>query len=180
MGRDDLLRRHRTLGRFLFRALVLEDVVAAGALDQFRDPADAGDERLGPFLEVNVRPLVAVEIDRREVALHLRDDLLRAFGVPHELAEMADGLVNFPQAARVHGQDIHAGLDQVGRELVLHVGRGDDEVRLEAEDRLEIAGTETAYARLFLRALRQAIEGGDAGHLWPDAEPMEDVRSVGA
>ena len=36
---------------------VLEHVDAAGGLDQLRHPADAGDHRLVPFLEIDARPL---------------------------------------------------------------------------------------------------------------------------
>ena len=63
---------------------------------------------------------------------------------------------------------------------MLDVGRGDDEVGFEAEDGVEVAGAETADARLFDFARRRAVEGGDPDDLRPRAEPLEDVGTVGS
>ncbi len=127
-----------------------------------------------------MRALVAVELDGCEIALHLRDEFLRALGPAHELAEVADGVVYFREVPRVHGPDIDAGLDEIGGELVLHVGGGDDEVGLELEDGFEVAGIEAADLRLGRRTFRLAIERRHACDLRPDAEAIEDVRTIRA
>src|SRR5205085_2515894 len=52
---DHLLGLHDALLRVrMFRAIP-EDVVAARDLDQLGDPADAGDDRVGPLFEVHAR-----------------------------------------------------------------------------------------------------------------------------
>ena len=161
-------------------AQFLEDVVAAGALDEFRDPTDAGDERLGPFLEVDVRSLVAVEVRRLQRALHLADEALGLVRAAYELAEVADRVVNFAEAARVHGPDVDAGLDEIGGELVLHVGGGDDEVGLQLEDGIEVAAAESAHFRLGLGTFGLMIEGGHTHDLLPYAKAMQYVRAIAA
>ena len=52
----DLLGGDDPLLRALAEGERAEHVVAAGDLDQLRHPADAGDHRLVPFLEIDARP----------------------------------------------------------------------------------------------------------------------------
>ena len=54
--RDHLLGGDDAVLGALLRGQLLEHVDAAGGLDQLRHPADAGDHRLVPFLEIDARP----------------------------------------------------------------------------------------------------------------------------
>ena len=110
---------------------------------------------------------------RLQRALHVRDNLFRPPVPAHDLAEVADRVVNFLQVARVNRPDRHARLDQVGRELVLHVGRGDDQIGLQPQDRLHIARAETAHPRLGVRRPAAACKTPSSPR--PAATPRADA-----
>ena len=56
LASDYFFRRHHTiLGRFA-RGTIGKDVEAAGGLNQLRYPSDAGNHRIVPFLEIDLRP----------------------------------------------------------------------------------------------------------------------------
>jgi hypothetical protein len=55
IGAADIVRRYNALGSGADVFSMRKDVVAAGAFNQFADPAYAGDQWIIPFLEVNAR-----------------------------------------------------------------------------------------------------------------------------
>jgi hypothetical protein len=177
-ARKNLLRCDGPRGRFFFTAEFDKDVVAARALDQLGDPADAGDQRLGPFLKVNLGSGCAIGSDGLQGAMHPLDHLLGARALPDDLTEVADCSVNVLEIARVDRPHRDARADQIGGELVLDVGRGDDEIGFESQDRLEVSRSEAAYPRFLLRARRRPIECRDPHDLRPHAELMENIGPV--
>src|SRR2546427_8990012 len=93
-----------------------EDVTAAGDLDQLGDPADAGDERIVPLLEVDA---LAVGPHRRIIPdlVHLVPLVLaepaRGLRVADGPADEEDGAQHVVDGARVRAEHRDSASDQV-------------------------------------------------------------------
>src|SRR5690606_9075711 len=158
--RQDALLRQR-LGRALG-----EDVVAAGDRHQFRDPADAGDRRLVPLLEIDPRPTR----QRRGLAGNFLQPTLQFIRVcvgtragTDQGAQAADVINDPVDAAVVGNPHLHPAAHQLGGDVGLDVGKADRQVRLELEDLADLGAGARAYLGLFLARLRRAHgEAADA------------------
>src|SRR5262249_49313139 len=124
---------------------------AAGNLDEFGDPADAGDHRLVPFLEKD--PWVAPERGRagtrlRQSPLQRRHQRVGLAGHADQRAERADHVENAGDVALVEGMDRDVAADQLGGDVGLQVGEGENEVGLERKDFFKVGGDERRHPRL--------------------------------
>src|SRR5262249_59390586 len=86
-----------------------------GNLDEFGDPADAGDHRLVPFLEID--PWMAPERGRagtrlRQSPLQRRHQRVGLAGHADQRAERADHVENAGDVALVEGMDRDVAADQ--------------------------------------------------------------------
>jgi hypothetical protein len=137
--REDALLRQR-----LARQLG-ETILAAGDLHQLGHPADAGDDRLVPFLEIHpgpTRQLRRRRADRREVPLRaLREGFGLGMRADHR-AEAADVGEDAVHAAVVADPHLDAGLHQLARDVGLDVGETDRQVRLQLEDLADLRAGE--------------------------------------
>src|SRR3984893_11209663 len=173
LARNDLLaapRRDNDVGRrsnhvmwrddTVFSGLLFSQfgkhILATGDLDEFRDPADAADERIVPLLEINLR--LPSPANRRR---HLVKASFIAPGKPFRLiyrsdqsADGADHRENAGDIALIESMDGNACADQLCRDLRLEIGEGEDEVRLERADLRNIGRGEGRNARLLAPDLR--------------------------
>ena len=125
----------RSLADLLLRTIG-KDVDAAGDLDQLRHPGDAGDHRLVPFLEINLRPA------RQSRARCSRTPAMRGRQIVGQIARRdpcaptsapssADHVENLGNGALVEGVNVDALPDQRRDDVGLQVGEGQDEVGLQ-------------------------------------------------
>src|ERR1700730_2739734 len=162
-GENDVGRRHdhimwrdnSVFGGLLFSQFG-KHILATGNLDEFRDPPDAADERIVPFLEIYLR-LWPPTNQRR----HLAEASFIAPGKPFRLvyrsdqsADGADHRKNAGDIALIESMDGNACADQLCRDLRLEIGEGEDEVRLERADLRNIGRGEGRNARLLAPDLR--------------------------
>src|SRR5205085_11336377 len=92
------LRRihHAPAGRTLLTKLG-EHVPAARELDRLRDPADARDQRIHPFLEIHPRtvgPHTRVLPDLPDLVAHVLDEVAGLTLAPQRATDQEDGLQN--------------------------------------------------------------------------------------
>src|SRR6185437_7278289 len=145
----------------------------------FRDPADAADRRLVPFLEIDAR----MPRQRGASRAHARDVRLECTCVRLSLVARADQRT---QAAYVIDDAVHramvadphfdAGLHQFARDVGLDVGEPDRHVGLQREDLVDVRAGEGRNLRLLLaRALRTHGESGNADDAVLFAEGVQDL-----
>ena len=91
-------------------------VLAAGDLDQLGHPADAADQRIVPFLEIDpwLRRGPRRCRDRCEALLIAARELLGPLGRADQRAERADHRQDAGDVALVEGMDGDAGADELG------------------------------------------------------------------
>jgi len=113
-GRDDALGSRATCSQ------IRKDVIAASAFDQFADPANAGDQWVVPFLEVNAR----ADGDAFDGCKALAEFVKKFFGfalpVDHP-PEQRERCFDLGQGALVRGEDGESALDEFGGQRRLHV-----------------------------------------------------------
>jgi hypothetical protein len=143
-----------------------EHVVAARDADQLRDPADAAEQRLVPFLEIHARtPRQSARgnFDSCEVRLGIARVCVGAAGRADHRAAPAGVIENPGNAAVVRDPDLDAGRDEFARDTGLHVGETDREIGLEREDLVDPGARERGHLRfLATRARRTHGESRNA------------------
>src|ERR1700720_1268112 len=164
-GENDVGRRHdhimwrndTVFGGLLFSQFG-KHLLATGDLDEFRDPADAADERIVPFLEINLR--LRPPMNRRR---HLVKASFVAPGKPFRLiyrsdqsANGADHRENASDIALIESMDGNACNDQLCRDLRLEIGEGEDDVRFKRADLRNIGRGEGRNAQLLAPDLRRS------------------------
>ena len=118
VGRDDA-----ALGRVLVAQLG-EDVAAARDLDDVRHPADPGDERVHPLLEVDaraVRPHRRVLADLSDFVSQIGDELARLALASQRAADQDDRIEDVVEGALVRAEHAHPGADQVADNVALKI-----------------------------------------------------------
>src|SRR5262249_5397978 len=153
LGGDQFLPRYDAVLGVLASGQRGKHIDAAGDFDEFGGPADAGDHRLIPFLEID--PWMAFERGRagarlREPPLQRPHERAGLAGRADQRAERADHVENAGDVAMVEGMDRDVAADQLGGDLGLQVGEGEHEVGLEREDFLKVGGDERRHPRLLL------------------------------
>ena len=136
----------------LQRARWCEHVDAAGRLDQLRDPADAGDHRVVPFLEIDPRPVRRASVDSYRIqrdALRQRNRIPRPRRPRRQCAERADHGENSGDIALVEGMHRDAAADQLGDDVRLQVGEREHQIGLERKIFPMSADDERRHPRLF-------------------------------
>ncbi len=145
--------------RTLLAAKLGKGIDAAGDLDQLRDPADAADQRIVPFLEIDFWPRWRCERPQRRPSSSLRCSRSASAsalaGSIDQGADGADHRKDTGDVALVEDVDGDAGLGEVGGELSLQVGKGQHQVRLERQDLRNIGGDERGNPWLLLAHLRR-------------------------
>src|SRR5690606_14241095 len=143
-----------------------EDIVAPGNAHQLGDPADAGDRRVVPLLEIDFRPArqprggVGNAI---QAALQVVGVGGGAFVRAHQCTEPADVVEDAVDAAVVADPHLDTVADELGGDVGLDVGKADHEVRLELEDLADLRAGEGADLRLLLAGDRRPYgEAADA------------------
>jgi hypothetical protein len=114
----------------------VQNVFAAGDLDQFGDPADAADQWIVPFLEIDFWRW-QMPRDRRDCGKPLLIHgckLIRSRRRTDQRAQGADHRQNACDIALIEYMDGNAGTDQVGDDFGLQVGERENEVGFERED----------------------------------------------
>ena len=142
----------------LLQAQLRKDVVAAGDLDQFGHPADAADQGIVPFLEIDFwlwrRPRRRGDV--RKPPLETARELLGAVGRADHRAERADHREDARDIALVEDMDGDAGADEVGDDVGLQVGEGEHEIGIEREDLRDVRRDECRHPRLLAPHPRRA------------------------
>lgn len=156
-GGDHGVRRDNSIfGRFLF-AQMRKDVLAAGNLDQLRNPTDAADERIVPFLEINARTRACGRCRNCLVnslcqQIGERGALLRG---ADERAERADHRQDAGNVALVEHVNRDADPGQFRGDFRLEVGEAEDEIGFETQDFGNVGRDERGHARFFPPHLRR-------------------------
>ena len=149
----------------LLRAQVGQHVLAAGDLDQLGDPADAADQGIVPFLEIDFwfRRGPRDRRDVREALLVTVRELIGAIGGADHRAERADHRQNAGDVALVEDVDRDARAHQIGDDVGLQIGEGEHEVRLERQDLRNVRRDEGRNPLLLAPHLRRPHRiAGDA------------------
>src|ERR1700722_16719096 len=151
--------------RGLLKSQVRQDVLAAGDLDQFGNPADAADQGIVPFLEIDFwfwqRP--GRRGDAGEPPLIADCQVIGALRGADQRAEVADHRQDAGDVPLVEHVDGDAGADQVGDDVRLQIREGENEVRLELEDFRNVRRDERRYPRFLAPDLRRPHSiAGDA------------------
>src|ERR1700726_978014 len=153
---DHVMWRDNSVFGSLLISQFRKHILATGDLDEFRDPANAADERIVPLLEINL--LLPSPANRRR---HLAKASFVTLGKPFRLiyrsdqsADGADHRENARDIALIESMDGNACADQLCRDLRLEIGEGEDEVRLERADLRNIGRGEGRNARLLAPGLR--------------------------
>jgi hypothetical protein len=157
-----------------------EDVVAAGHAHQFGDPADGGDRRFVPFLEIHARaPRQARgrRAYRFDMRLDLRRERLGLCRRADHRAEPADVAEDAVDAAVVADPHLDPGLDQLARNIGLDVGKANRQVRLQLQDLADLRAGERRHLGLFLARLRWTH--GEAGNADDAVLLAERVQHLG-
>src|SRR5690606_36352993 len=156
-----------------------EDVVAAGDADELGDPADSGDRRLVPFLEVDPGPARqrrGLRRDLVEAALQLVRIGIGARRGAHQRAEPAHVVDDAVDAAVVADPDLDPTPHELGGDVGLDVGEADDEIRFELQDLADLrAGERTDLGLLAPRPRRAHREAADADDAILLAERVQDL-----
>ena len=139
LRRDHVGRRHDAIARRRGAAQMGEHVLAARDLDQLRDPADAGDHRIVPFLEVDPRPRRSCRraSDVRHPRLERTRQRLGLVAGADQGADGADHGEDPRNVALIEEMDGDAGLGQLAHDVGLQVGEGQHQVGLERQDLVE-------------------------------------------
>ena len=93
-------------------------VLAAGDINQFGDPADAGDQRLVPFLEVHPRSAWQAQRSLARLIESIPQRRHQRFGPrlrPDHGAEQADEIEDLLDAALIEDVHLDAGANQLAR-----------------------------------------------------------------
>src|SRR5207342_1854389 len=150
--------------------------------DQLGDPADAGNHRLVPFLEIDLRPAPQrgrFALDRREARLQAFSVGIRLVASPDECAEAADVVEDPVDAAMVADPHLDAVPNQFGGDVGLDVGKTHNEVRLQLQDLADLRRGEGADLRLLPACDRRAHgEAADADDAMLLAQRVQHFRGL--
>ena len=171
--RDDAVAPER------HRREVREAVVAASSLDHLADPADAGDQRRVPFLEVDARPARQPRCrraDRLDAGLEPGGEPGRPRLAADHAAEHADHAQDFGDAPVIEEVHLDAGARELGRDVRLQVGEAEHEIGAERDDAIDLRAGERGYFRLLAprprRSHREARDADDARVLAEEVERL--------
>ena len=144
-----------------------KDVDPAGGLDQLRDPADAGDQRLIPFLEEHLRPARQRAAARRARPTRSRKRLAasspRTRRRTHQRTQHSDHVENLGDRPLVEGVHVEAAANELGGDIGLQIGERQHEVGRERDDLVNIGRRERRDARLLAPRLGRPHDiAGDA------------------
>ena len=157
-------------------------VLAARDLDQLADPADAGDLRLVPFLEVDARPARQPRRRPRIASTSCREPIGERRGLrfaADHAAEHADHAQDLRDAAVIEEVHLDARARELGRDVGLQVREAEHEVRLEREDAVDLRAGECRHLRLLApRPRRPHGEAGDADDARVLAEQVQRLRRL--
>src|ERR1700730_2031328 len=125
-------RNNTVFGSLLFSQLG-KHLLASGDLDEFRDPANSANERIVPFLEINLGLRPAANRCRHLakasfIALCKRFSLVQR---SDQSADGADHCENAGDVALVESMDGNAGADELCCDFRLEIGECEDKIRLE-------------------------------------------------
>jgi hypothetical protein len=155
-GGDNVFRGDDPLARRLPRPETREHVVAAGGLGHFGHPADAADERVVPFLEIDLRPRPPA---RRGLRFHKSclvrlGDRLRLVARAHKRAERPDHREDAGDVPLVQGVNGCPRADELGDDVRLQIREGRDKIGLKRENFDDVGRDERRDARLLARTWR--------------------------
>src|ERR1700730_5505459 len=149
-------RDNSVFGSLLFSQFG-KHLLATSDLDEFRDPANATDERIVPLLEVNPR-LPSPANRRRHLVKASFVTLGKRFCLDQRTEQSANGAnhrENASDIVLIESMDGNACADQLCRDLRLEIGEREDEVRLKRADLRNIGRGEGRNARLLAPDLRR-------------------------
>src|SRR5690606_9395992 len=136
---------------------------------ELRDPSDAGNGGLVPFLEIDAGAEGKRGARMRYLGHALVqpvDEETRLRLLSRQRTEHDDHVEDLGESALVEGMDIDARLHKIVHDLRLNIGKGENEIGLEREDLRNVRGDEGRDARLLpprpWRADRIAGNTGDA------------------
>src|SRR6202022_3508716 len=159
------VRRDDPVLRGLLKPQARQDVLAAGYLDQFGAPADAADQGIVPFLEIDFWFWRGSDSGR-----DFRQPLLVTGSKPRgalrridQRAHGADHRQDARDVALVEDMDVDAGADQIGDDVSLQMREGENEVWLERQDFRNVRRDKRGHPRLLASDLRRPHRvAGDA------------------
>src|SRR6202022_2285458 len=175
------IRRNDPVLRGLLKPHARQDVLAAGDLDQLGDPADAADQGIVPFLEIDFWFWRGSGGGR-----DFRQPLLVASSKPRgalrridQRAQGADHRQDASDVALVEDMNGDAGADQIGDDISLQIREGENEVRLERQDFWNVRRDKCRYPRLLAPDLRRPHRvAGDADDPVLLAEQVQGLHGL--
>ena len=108
------------------------------------NPANSADERIVPFLEINLglRPATNRPRHPAKASFVAPDKPFRLVQRSDQSADGADHCENAGDVALIESMDGNARADQLSCDLRLEVGEGEDKIRLERKDLRNVSGRE--------------------------------------
>ena len=159
-----------------------EHVEAARGAHQLGDPADAGNHRLVPFLEIDARPDFAPGGGHARVverALQRRGERVGLADLADQRTERAHHRQDAGNVALVEGVHRHIGADQGGGDVGLQVREGENEVGRKRQDFRNVRRGEGRHARLLAPHPRRAHRiAGDADDAVLLAEEIKRLHGL--
>jgi hypothetical protein len=133
-----------------------------------------------PLLEKHPRPpgqALRASSDFGQVHLELAHELPGPLIRVDHCADRADHVEDPGNASLVEGVDVEPAADQIGGDVGLEVGEGQDEVRLQRQDFVDVRRGEGTDTRLFAASLRRVQDiTGDPDDAVLLAEQIKGVR----
>src|SRR5262249_16867304 len=164
---DDFVGRHDALARARTVPQLDKDIAASGDLDELRDPADAGDERIVPLLEVDTRamgPHARVLADLLHLVPDVLDEAARGLFATERAADHEHGAQHVFERALVRAQHGDAAADQLPHDVLLEIGEPQHEIGLELEDLVDPERREAADLDLLSNRVGPPRGAGDPDH----------------
>ena len=136
-----------------------ETVVTTGDADQLRHPGNGADVRVVPLFKIHARTALERSGCSGHVCqamLHRLDALHTLLGLPDHGSELVEHRKNLSHAALVKDGDLHAGPDQLRRNVSLQVRKADHAVRLERHNFVDLGTQKSTDPGLVQPRLRRA------------------------
>src|ERR1700686_4084027 len=144
------LRRDDPVFRGLLKPQFWQDVFSARNLDQLGNPADATDQGIVPFLEIDFWLCRGPGdgCNPGETLLVAGCELIGALRRVDQRAQRADHRQNARDVALVEDMDVDPGADQIGDDVRLQVRESENQVRLELQDFWNVGRDKCRYPGL--------------------------------
>ena len=156
-----------------------EDVVSTDEFDQFADPRDPADGRVGPFFKIYPRPANGRAPHLAKLSFEICGQFFTRIAPADSASDESHGCRDLGERALIGREDCRSCADEGRGDVRLDVGKCDQQVGAIRENAFRVPGTEAAHDRT-------AIEPGlvrvcsHSDHILPRPDACADVGGFSA